>query len=176
MKQTFILLLAFHVALYLRLSHASQKNFTQSMKSATLVQETLKGNVDMIKKVDAIPKSVNAEQLEKKKKVRQDIHEIIDNRIEMCEITLEGYARSTWRNQVNTAVRRVSYEICSELRNEYGMVHCPNFDECFKITERKDTTSNEKKMYIIFDVTKYDTLIKDYKEEAQCKKNEKQSC
>ena len=129
----------------------------------------------MIKKVDAIPKSVSTEQLERKKKVKQDIHEIIDNRIEMCEITLEEYARSTWRDQISTAIRRVSYEIGSELRDKYGYMHTPDFSDCFKITERKNKDSGEKKMYIIFDVAKYDSLIEEYKEESQCKKNEKQS-
>ena len=146
------------------------------MKSVTIVQVISKGNVVMIKKVDAIPQSANEELIERRKKVRQDIHEIINNRIEICEITLEGYARSTWRDQINTAIRRVSYEIGSELRNEYGVLHTPSFDNCFKITERKDNASGEKKMYIIFNITKYDTLINEYKEEAQCKKNETQSC
>ena len=108
-----------------------------------------------VKEIQTMPKPEINERMES---LKQDVREIIENRIKICEITDPPYPQSTMRERLGKAIRIVVWE---QARKE-NAIHTPSASKVFKIESRKK--DGIVHWYVTFDVDLWDDEWKKIKE------------
>lgn len=98
--------------------------------------------------------------------LKQDIREIIDNRIELCEIVEAPYPRTTLRDRVQKAIRSVVHEYTIKTEGRF----CPDTSKLFNVTMKKK--DGEYHCFILFDVQRWESEMEKANSERQEQKEE----
>ena len=98
--------------------------------------------------------------------LKQDIREIIDNRIELCEIVDAPYPRSTLREHVLRAIYSVIYERTIKA----GWSYLPDKFQLFSVHMKKK--DGEYHCFILFDVQRWESELEKANGERQEQKEE----
>lgn len=105
-----------------------------------------------VKVVNSIPGKDKREQLND---LKEDIREIIDKRIRICEIVNTKYSTGTLRERLQRAMRDVLWDIA---RTTGDTERVPSRNEVFEIKFRKE--AGEPHWYVTFDVDLWDRRMK----------------
>ena len=90
---------------------------------------------------------------ERMERLKQDVREIIDNRIRVCEITDPPYPQSTMRERLEKATRIVTWEWANKT-GKGGMFYAKDF---FKVESRK--IDGTVRWYVRFDVDMWEREV-----------------
>ena len=110
-----------------------------------------------VKPIEEVPFSESNEKMEI---LKNDVREIIEKRIRVCEITDPPYPTSTMRERLQKAMRTVLWEMAEEGKD--GRMHTPGSSEVFRISYRHI----QKKIhwYVMFDVDKWEEEWRQFRE------------
>lgn len=111
-----------------------------------------------IKPIKEVPKT---EKQGKMGALMDDIREIIDKRIPLCEITTQ-YAQSSMRERLRKAIRNVCWEIAQEKGLQYHMSALCNV---FNVGSWKE--NNITHWYIEFNAKNWDLIMSQEKTETE---------
>lgn len=114
-----------------------------------------------IKVIEALPgEKKNDKRMEQ---LKADLREIIEKRIQVCEIVGVEYAESAMRNRVRYAMRKVLWEHAE--RDKDGILRLPRMEKVLQIRGRR--IAGRTHWYVTFDTDMWDEEWKIFREKYE---------